>query len=927
VDFLDRVAGRTAAGGVTDGQLLKRFAEEGDEDAFGALVRRHGPFVMGVCLRLMRHQQDAEDVFQATFLVLARKASRVAWRACARNWLYAVAYRLAQRARCEVFRRRARESLRPLPELEAPSDTAWRELSAVLDEELLRLPERLREPLLLCYLNGATQDEAARQLCWSLRTLRRRLEQGRELLRQRLIRRGVTLSGALLAATVAPPATAALPAGIVAATSRVALEYATPSGVLAAPASVEVLALADWAIAGLAGGRLKLAVVITVSLAVVAFCTVLFGPAAGQDQPPPPPPGDQKPPIQAPDFAGQTVQAPANLPVAHSRLRLGTLRFRGGSMALSRDGTTLAACGWNDQVHVMNAVTGEEIRQLAAAGEAFRHVAFSPDGRWLAGGSLGGMICLWELSTGKEQNRWRNDRVHGISEVVFSPDSQTLATFNRGAAVHLWRVPAGTELHAFGAGYGFNAVAFAPDGQTLACAANNFVQIFDLAAGRQLRMIMNPKTGARGAFSSAILVACSPDRQTFAVSHEDGTTRIRELASGKELFCLNSGRANGIAYSADGRSLATSGTRVRLWEVASGKERWHSDGGGWQLRFSPDDKTLYANGADYVIRRFDSASGAELSQAIDAQGSITTVAVAPDSQNLVTAGKDFMIRAWSLPDGKFLRAYPRQPGEVERVAYSPDGQLLASHCGRQGTLQLWDTLTTKPVGQIDVGLELFRSAFAFPANRILAAADQQGLVHVWNTTTGKEIRKLGGMAMIAFSADGSHMVIWTERQGLRQQARPAPLVQIWNVIDKRLVGELQPEMPPESSTGSWSGRMVIEALALSSRGTQLAFAARPWNGNPVLVYDVVSGKKIAALQGGPAMVQALAYSPDGKFLAAGDHDGIIWLWDAATSRPLCRFTDHQGPVASLSFSPDHHFLVSGSLDTTALIWDLQAIPR
>jgi RNA polymerase sigma factor (sigma-70 family) len=188
---------------VSDQLLLERFIATRDEAAFEALVRRHGGMVLHVCRRVLHDAHAAEDAFQATFLVLARKASHIANGERLAGWLYGVAYRTALRARADLVRRTHRESRADLPHLlTPPPDLAARELCAALDEELNRLPEAYRSPLLLCYLEGRTRDQAAKQLGCPLRTLERRLQRGRALLRVRLTRRGFTLSAALLTATV-----------------------------------------------------------------------------------------------------------------------------------------------------------------------------------------------------------------------------------------------------------------------------------------------------------------------------------------------------------------------------------------------------------------------------------------------------------------------------------------------------------------------------------------------------------------------------------------------------------------------------------------------------------------------------------------------------------------------------------------------------
>src|SRR5262245_61811010 len=173
--------------GESDRCLLERFVSDRDEAAFASLVRRHGALVQGVCWRVLRHEQDVEDAFQATFLVLAKKATSVRWAEAIGGWLHGTAWRVASALRARRQRRRLEEQ-KPRPADAGPT-AGWEEMTAALDEELAGLPESFRSPLLLCYLQARTRDQAARELGWSLRTLKRRLTRSLVLLRQRLARR------------------------------------------------------------------------------------------------------------------------------------------------------------------------------------------------------------------------------------------------------------------------------------------------------------------------------------------------------------------------------------------------------------------------------------------------------------------------------------------------------------------------------------------------------------------------------------------------------------------------------------------------------------------------------------------------------------------------------------------------------------------
>jgi RNA polymerase sigma factor (sigma-70 family) len=175
----------------TDSQLLKRFASQQDQAAFAALVRRHGPMVLAVCRRVLGNAHDADDAFQATLLVLVRKACVIARPESLGNWLYGVAYRVAVKARANAARRSGHERRAPAKAwVDLLEEAIRRELRSVLDAELSHLPDEYRTPLVLCYLEGKTNAEAARMLGWPTGSISgRRLARARELLRKRLVGR------------------------------------------------------------------------------------------------------------------------------------------------------------------------------------------------------------------------------------------------------------------------------------------------------------------------------------------------------------------------------------------------------------------------------------------------------------------------------------------------------------------------------------------------------------------------------------------------------------------------------------------------------------------------------------------------------------------------------------------------------------------
>jgi RNA polymerase sigma factor (sigma-70 family) len=263
----------------TDGQLLESFLAHRDEAAFEALVRRHGPMVLGVCRRVLNNAHDAEDAFQATFLILVRKARSVVPREQVGNWLYGVAYRTALEARRAMARRRTREKQagpKPLAAEERNDD--WQ---PVLDQELSRLPEKYRLPVVLCLLEGRSRSEVARQLGWPEGTLSSRLAAARRRLAQRLRRRGLGLPGAAGAAALAPHAVrAAVPDLLVAATVSAAGALAAGQAIQSVGlVSARVVALMKGVLQGMWLTRMKL---VTLGFLVLALAGLAAGAGAYQ---------------------------------------------------------------------------------------------------------------------------------------------------------------------------------------------------------------------------------------------------------------------------------------------------------------------------------------------------------------------------------------------------------------------------------------------------------------------------------------------------------------------------------------------------------------------------------------------------------------------------------------------------------------------
>jgi RNA polymerase sigma factor (sigma-70 family) len=288
LQHIRKLIGVPAVEEMTDGQLLEQFTAQHEEAAFAELVRRHGSLVLSVCRGVLNHPHDAEDAFQATFLVLARKAGSIRKHESLGSWLYGVAYRVARKAKVQTAQRRAHEreavSMAPSDPL---AEVDLRELRPLLFAELNRLPTTYRAAVVLCYLEGKTNEEAARQLRWPLGTVKGRLTRARDLLRDRLTRRGVTLSAGLVATVLAEQtASAGVPATLVHSTVKAATLFAAGKA-SAAGVSAPVATLVEGVLHEMFQTKLKIAVAWLLAVALIgAGAGVLTYHALAADQPP-----------------------------------------------------------------------------------------------------------------------------------------------------------------------------------------------------------------------------------------------------------------------------------------------------------------------------------------------------------------------------------------------------------------------------------------------------------------------------------------------------------------------------------------------------------------------------------------------------------------------------------------------------------------
>lgn len=556
-----------------------------------------------------------------------------------------------------------------------------------------------------------------------------------------------------------------------------------------------------------------------------------------------------------------TIRAP-NADGRNSNLHIGVL-----ALAYSPDGRRLAGAGGDGAIGVYDAATGERLRRLEEGEVSVLSLAWSPDGSRLAAGLAGHAVRVWDVEGGRLEPG-PPDRLGGpAAAVAVSPDGRTLAAATFDGAVWLWTFDAEPRrLHVLRGHEGeARALAFSPDGSRLASAGlDGTVRIWGVAAGTAEGVLAAHKGGA-------LCLAWPREGGWLASGGNDNSVRIWDPAAGRPLhkFLGHSEGVRALAAGRDGRALVSASPEgvAKVWDAGS----------------SPRPRTF------------------EAPATVAYGGAAGCVAISRDGRLVASGHFDGIAQIWDAATGALLHRLRAADSGVRALAFSPDGRRLAASAGEprpaRGEVVVWDLADGRPVATYRSHGEVV-DAVAFLDDRRIASAGGDRKVHVWDPATAERLMILEGHAegvrRLALSGDGRTLASGSDDGTVRlwdaATGRPGPV---------------------------FAAAADVLALAFSEDGRWLASAVR---GGSILLWDPSRPGDPRRLDGHARDVLALVFSPDGRLISGG-LDKCVRVWDVEGGRAILTLRDHGAAVTGVAISRDGGRLASSSFDHTVKVWE------
>jgi WD40 repeat protein len=595
-------------------------------------------------------------------------------------------------------------------------------------------------------------------------------------------------------------------------------------------------------------------------------------------------------------------------------------------------------------------------------------VGFSPDGKVLATGGVGGKVQLWQVADGKSLMSWKAHK-RWILSLAFSSNGLMLATSSDDKSVKVWDIRTGECLKTFqGQSSWVYEVAFSPDSRFVGSIGDEHtINLWDISSDKLLITF-------RGHTGQVHTLAFHPAGQILASGANDGTIRLWNVQTGKLINTLQvpSNFIQAVTFSLDGKFLASTSNdcKIQLWDVDSGTLLNTFQGHTYfvqRIAFSPDSKTLASSGHDKIVKLWDIKTGVCKKTLAGHTSQVWSIAFSPFTQRsrrefpttalyeggeggiLASSSEDHTVKLWDVETGQCIRTFKGYTNAFRLIGFSPDGKTLVSGSG-DCQVRLWDVEAGVCLKTLARHSSLVVSVAFSPDGKTLASGSNE--VKLWDSSTGECLKTLHGHTnwiwSVNFSSDGKTLLtssadrtlkLWDVRTGECLKTIQGHTNWIWYAVfssDGKTLASASGDYTAkvwDVNTGVCLQTLVghtngVLSVAISPDGKIVATASddrttKLWDLTTSINNNLPSGVCIKTLEGHTSGVYFVTFSPDGSILATASDDQTVRLWDVSTGKCIKILAEHTNRVWSAMFSPDGEILASASHDETIKLWNVR----